>query len=286
MGCASRTTRISFPSSVAFPERVVRRADAWLERHFGFWPLAIRFNYRHGFHVERMAHGHGNPFLDLDHTDPLPRWRWVERAMLRWYFSTRRYVPSALVKRMREECDAVVVANLQTPSVAPVLNAARAAGDDRRRLRRQLGPPGGQRRHLVPPRRVHRPERRHAGRSRALPRRRSGSRDRHRLAAERLLPRTPPGRGLPGAGAATRAGSVPSRRARDGQHADEHALRATVLRTAAGLVGGERRAAAVLVAVPPASPRQEVGAAVRGRRWVERERPCSPPARRTCARSP
>ena len=66
-----------FPEDVAFSERVVRRADAWLERHFGFWPLAIRFNYRHGFHVERMAHGHGNPFLDLDHADPLPRWRWV-----------------------------------------------------------------------------------------------------------------------------------------------------------------------------------------------------------------
>ena len=66
-----------FPEDVAFSERVVRRADAWLERHIGFWPLAIRFNYRHGFHIERMAHGHGNPFLDLDHADPLPRWRWV-----------------------------------------------------------------------------------------------------------------------------------------------------------------------------------------------------------------
>ena len=64
-----------FPEDVAFSERVVRRADAWLEQRFGFWPLAIRFNYRHGFHVERMAHGHGNPFLDLDHADPLPRWR-------------------------------------------------------------------------------------------------------------------------------------------------------------------------------------------------------------------
>ena len=117
-----------FPARVAFSERVVRRADAWLDQRFGFWPLAIRFNYRHGFHVERMAHGHGNPFLDLDHADPLPRWRSLERAMLRWYFSKRRYVPSALVRRMREECAAVVVANLQTPSVAPVLNAARRLG--------------------------------------------------------------------------------------------------------------------------------------------------------------
>jgi len=114
-----------FPERVRPTERIIRRIDASLERWFGFWPLAIRFNYRHGFHVERMAHGHGNPFLDLDHADPLPRRRWIERAMLRWYFSPRRYVPHALVRRMRDECDAVVVANMQTPSVAPVLNAAR-----------------------------------------------------------------------------------------------------------------------------------------------------------------
>ena len=81
-----------FPERVPLIERIVRRLDASLERRFGFWPLAIRFNYRHGFHVERMAHGHGNPFLDLDHADPLPRWRWLERLMKRWYFCPRRYV--------------------------------------------------------------------------------------------------------------------------------------------------------------------------------------------------
>jgi hypothetical protein len=114
-----------FPERVRPSERIIRRIDASLERRFGFWPLAIRFNYRHGFHVERMAHGHRNPFLDLDHADPLPRWRWIERAMLGWYFSPRRYVPRALLKRMKDECDTVVVASMQTPSPAPVLNAAR-----------------------------------------------------------------------------------------------------------------------------------------------------------------
>ena len=116
-----------FPEDVAFSERVVRRGDAWLEQRFGFWPLAIRFNYRHGFHVERMAPGHGNPFLDLDHADR-------RRGGAGWSApccggtSKRRYVPSELVRRMRDDCDAVVVANLQTPSVAPVLNAARRLG--------------------------------------------------------------------------------------------------------------------------------------------------------------
>ena len=117
-----------FPERVPLIERIVRRVDAALERWFGFWPLAIRFNYRHGFHVERMAHGHGNPFLDLDHADPLPRWRWLERLMKRWYFCPRRYVSHALVRRMRDECDTLVVASMQTPSVAPVLNAARRLG--------------------------------------------------------------------------------------------------------------------------------------------------------------
>jgi hypothetical protein len=117
-----------FPVKVRSRERVARRLDASLERTFGFWPLAIRFNYRHGFHVERMAHGHGNPFLDLDHADPLPRREWIDRALARWYFSSRRYVPSHLLNAMRDDCLAVVAASLQTPSVAPVLNAARRLG--------------------------------------------------------------------------------------------------------------------------------------------------------------
>ena len=117
-----------FPNDVPVTERVVRRVDAELEDEFGFWPLAIRFNQRHGFHVERMAHGHGNPFLDLDHRDPLPRWRWVEAGLHRWYFSSRRYVPSALLRAMRERCDAVVLASLQTPSVMPLVSGARRLG--------------------------------------------------------------------------------------------------------------------------------------------------------------
>lgn len=114
-----------FPERVPFGERVLRRLDAALEEELGFWPLAIRFNYRHGFHVERMAEGHGNPFLDLAHRDPLPRWAWIERGLHRWYFSGRRYVSRELVRRMQRECRAVVAASLQAPTAAPVLNAAR-----------------------------------------------------------------------------------------------------------------------------------------------------------------
>jgi hypothetical protein len=117
-----------FPEQVPVPEKVGRRLDAMLERRLGFWPLAIRFNYRHGFHVERMAHGHGNPFLDLDHADRLPRRESIDRAMLRWYFSAHRYVPGPLAEAMRDDCAVLVVANLQTPAIAPVLSAARRLG--------------------------------------------------------------------------------------------------------------------------------------------------------------
>jgi hypothetical protein len=114
-----------FPVRVPLSERVVRRVDSTLEDEVGFWPLAIRFNYRHGFHIERMAKGHGNPFLDLSHRDPLPRSETIERAMHRWYFSANRYVSSVLLRRMRDGCGGVAVANLQTPTIAPVLSAAR-----------------------------------------------------------------------------------------------------------------------------------------------------------------
>ena len=215
-----------FPERVRLSERIVRRIDASLERQFGFWPLAIRFNYRHGFHVERMAHGHGNPFLDLDHADPLPRWRWIERAMLRWYFSPRRYVPRALLRRMRDECDTVVVANMQTPSLAPVLNAARRLGIPaigyiaswdhavgKGVVSKHLGTYIVQndvmqddlvRLHGVDPARVV---------VTGWPQSDS-------------LPRETTCRGLRGARASPLARSDPSDRARDGQHADEHAVRA------------------------------------------------------------
>ena len=47
----------------------------------GYYPLAMRLNYRHGFHRERMAPGHPNWMLDSDRDSRLPRWSCVERSM-------------------------------------------------------------------------------------------------------------------------------------------------------------------------------------------------------------
>lgn len=113
------------PMRVGLREKVARRADRWLDRRLGYYPLAIRLNYRHGFHLERMAPGHGNWMLDSARVGPLPRWGWLERAMERWHFGRLRYVPSALRARLRRECAALVLSNVQPHAAVPFLLAAR-----------------------------------------------------------------------------------------------------------------------------------------------------------------
>ena len=114
-----------FPWKVGLAESVARRADVGLDSLIGFYPLAVRFNLRHGFHRERMRPGHDSRFLDSARAGLLPRWGVVDHAMLRWHFSARRYASRALVERMRTECGAVVLTNLQSEFAVPFLNAAR-----------------------------------------------------------------------------------------------------------------------------------------------------------------
>ncbi len=113
------------PVQVDAREKVFRRVDRWLDRKVGFYPLAIRLNLRHGFHLERMQRGHKNYGLDIARVGPLPRHRAVDRRMLRWHYSTRRWVPTAVLEPMRAECRAVVFSNVQTDRVVPFLLAAR-----------------------------------------------------------------------------------------------------------------------------------------------------------------
>ena len=109
-------------------ERVLQRGDQWLDRHVGYYPLAIRLNYRHGFHLERMQPGHGNWLLDSARAGALPRWAALERGMQRWHFSPRRHVPRALISRLRAERPAIVFSNLQMQAAVPYIVAARRLG--------------------------------------------------------------------------------------------------------------------------------------------------------------
>lgn len=106
-------------------ERALRRADAWLDRQLGYHPLAIRLNYRHGFHVDRMQPGHPNWMLDSARGGPLPRWGFLESAMQRWHFSARRHVPHRLADAMKRDCSALVLSNVQPHAAVPFLVAAR-----------------------------------------------------------------------------------------------------------------------------------------------------------------
>lgn len=117
------------PVAVPFVERVTRRVDIELDRRIGFFPLAVRHSFRHGFHEGRWISGHRNYLLDPDRVGPLPRWEFLEGPMAKWYFSPRvRHVPSALLERMRRECAGLVVTNLQARVSAPVMLAARRLG--------------------------------------------------------------------------------------------------------------------------------------------------------------
>jgi hypothetical protein len=106
-------------------DRILARIDAALDRRLGYHPLAMRLNYRHGFHAERMQPGHPNWMLDTDRDGPLPRWAIAEAAMERWFFSPHRHVPGRLLDTMQRECSSLVLSNVQPASAVPFLTAAR-----------------------------------------------------------------------------------------------------------------------------------------------------------------
>jgi CDP-Glycerol:Poly(glycerophosphate) glycerophosphotransferase len=109
-------------------ERVVRRADRWLDRQIGFYPLSLRQSIRFGFNRERMRPGHPNWFLDPDRAGPLPHWDALDPLMARWHFGRLRYVPPALLARLRRERPAIVLANSQMHATVPLVVAGRRLG--------------------------------------------------------------------------------------------------------------------------------------------------------------
>jgi CDP-glycerol glycerophosphotransferase (TagB/SpsB family) len=106
-------------------EKIHRRADAWLDRQIGFYPLSLRLSLRNGFHRERMRPGHPNWFLDPMLAGPLPRWPFLDPLMAGWHYGRVRYLPSGLVQRLRSERPAIALSNLQMHSVVPFLVGAR-----------------------------------------------------------------------------------------------------------------------------------------------------------------
>jgi hypothetical protein len=117
-----------FPARVGAVERVVRRLDLALDRNAGYYPLSVRHSLRHGFNRERMRPGHPNIFLDSSRTGRLPESEALDRLVAKWLFSPHRYASKLLLERMRADCSALVVANVQSAQAVPYLNAARRIG--------------------------------------------------------------------------------------------------------------------------------------------------------------
>jgi CDP-glycerol glycerophosphotransferase (TagB/SpsB family) len=124
------TTRVTTAADLrdhasAAAAKAHRRADAWLDRRIGFYPLSLRHSLRHGFHRQRMRAGHSNWFLDPTLAGPLPRWYGFDPLMSRWHYGPLRYVPRPVLERARRERPSIALANMQMHAVQPFVVAAR-----------------------------------------------------------------------------------------------------------------------------------------------------------------
>jgi hypothetical protein len=110
------------------PEKAFRRVDQWLDRRVGFYPLSLRQSLREGFNQGRLQPGHQNWFLDPELAGPLPLRAPLDPALMRWHYGRLRYVPPKLLRRLRSERPAVVLANIQMHAVVPFIVGARRVG--------------------------------------------------------------------------------------------------------------------------------------------------------------
>lgn len=113
------------PPETALPRRAARRADAWLDRRIGFYPLSLRQTLREGFNRGRLQSGHSNWFLDPELAGPLPRALPLDAAMMRWHYSRLRQLDEPLAKRVRDERPSILLANSQMHVVVQYVVAAR-----------------------------------------------------------------------------------------------------------------------------------------------------------------
>ena len=92
--CPTLTKDDLMPVEVPFGERVARRVDIELDRRIGFFPLAVRHSFRHGFHEGRWVSG--SPQLPARSRPrraaaPLGVPRGADGALV--LLAARRYVP-------------------------------------------------------------------------------------------------------------------------------------------------------------------------------------------------
>jgi hypothetical protein len=105
--------------------KALRRTDAWLDHRFGFYPLSLRKSLRHGFNATRMQPGHQNWFLDPELRGPVPQSVPLDPVMVRWHYGRLRYIAAPLLRRLRAEEPAILLANVQMQSIVPFVVGGR-----------------------------------------------------------------------------------------------------------------------------------------------------------------
>jgi len=104
--------------SLSFFQKLGFVLDRWLDRYFGFYPLALRQSLKHGFNTDRWMVGHKNAFHNPDMVGPAPMWDLCFNAMRWWYFSGMRFFNPAIGKLyMDENVAGLLVNNSQTPII-------------------------------------------------------------------------------------------------------------------------------------------------------------------------
>ena len=110
---------------LSLPGRLYALIDRYLDRYIGFFPLAIRLNFRHGFHTERMSPGHSNTYLDLSRKGPLPSGDLTYRFMFWWLYSRCRFLEPEIRRYLKDEVSIVVTSHLQHPGMMPFMLGAK-----------------------------------------------------------------------------------------------------------------------------------------------------------------
>lgn len=102
--------------------------DSWLEKRFGFFPLAVRQSLIHGFNAGRITRGSSNPFMNYWNGWPFPRSKKLFEWMYLWNYRKNRFTDPRIGEYMKQNFSALVVSNLQMPGVQPYIRIAGSMG--------------------------------------------------------------------------------------------------------------------------------------------------------------
>ncbi len=105
-------------------QMLYQHIDGFLNKHFGFFPLAVRFCLQHNYHPERFRKKHSNSFLNLSLAFPFPRSTAIFTLLKKWFFSRHRFVPENICRTLDSKTSLIIASNLQTVSLQGYLNGA------------------------------------------------------------------------------------------------------------------------------------------------------------------